>query len=1169
MSIYHRRALANIRRFDQLIAYLRDEMGWPIARDSFEDVDDLFYDFTAEELGIDPKTAAKIQEIKRLRPLSPRQPWGIFFVKFEPKKLPIVALRRILSQVALKRRASANSAERTAWAADDLLFVSNYGEGDERQISFAHFSTAADWHDLPTLKVLGWDNLSTALHLDAVAKELTQDLAWPDDDSDIEGWRRRWRQAFTLGPQEVITTSKELSIRLADLARAIRDRIKAALAIETERGPLTRLMKGFQEALVHDLDPDGFADMYAQTITYGLLSARITDPKKKTADDFAGHMQTNPFLRELMETFLQVGGRHGKAGGPGIDFDELGVSEVVQLLDDANMGAVVRDFGDRNPQEDPVIRFYEDFLRYYDPGEKKRRGVFYTPRAVVSYIVRGVDELLRAEFGLQDGLADTTRWGEIAKRLPGLKIPTGVRPSDYFVAILDPAVGTGTFLVEAIDVIYRTLVSKWKREGHTDKKVLELWNAYVPEHLLQRLYGYELLMAPYAIAHLKVGLKLHETGYRFTSPERVRIYLTNALEPPDDTAGKFQFAIPALANEAQAVNRVKRSQRFTAVLGNPPYAGVSSNRNQWIEGLLRGEGEGPAATNYYEADGESLGEKKLWLQDDYVKFIRLSHYLLAQSSVGVHGMITNHSYLDSPTCRGMRFQMLDFFSSLNIVDLHGSSKRGERPPSGAVDENVFDIMPGVAIALCAAAGAAKPGKLGNVRSYDLWGTRTFKSDWLLRQRVEDVDWNLPSPAKPYYLFVEREMGFQDEYLAYPSLKEIFPFYGTGIQTSRDDFASDIDRQALESRLKKFFDLASTDRQVTDEFALSDTRGWTIKEVRRSSSFSKVRKSIVPFLFRTFDKRWIALTKDIVDWPRLDVMSCVSSDRLGLICSRQQSVPGFHHALAVNLPVDMFCLSNKSREGQTLFPLFVHERGGLFNSPDGPVWRPNLDPKIANSVRARLSNGATTVRGSESTDAEATQAFNCIYATLYSPEYRSRYTDLLKMDYPRVPFPADADLFGDLSRLGQDLVALHLLEAPMLGAISAKWDTSRGLWRHEIPPGRRLTVTPSFKGGPEPVVSNVGWSDETVWIDANKARGKLPGTAGSVGFRGVPESVWNFHIGGYRVCEKWLRDRRGRTLTADDITHYERIVVALSETIRLMGEIDAVIERHGGWPDAFE
>ena len=346
MSTNHRERLARIRRFDQLVAYLRDDLDWPIGSGDFEE---LTFDYTPEELGIDAKNAAKIQEIKRLRPLVPDQPWGIFFVKFEPKRLPVVALRRILSQVTYKKRASANRSERQAWAADDLLFVSNYGEGEDRRIAFAHFSKPRNRRDLPTLKVLGWDNLDTPLHLDAVARELKDHLTWPDNIADSDAWREHWRDAFKLRHFEVITTSKELSERLAVLARSIRDRTRTALSIETNKGPLTKLLKAFQTALVHDLDERGFADMYAQTIAYGLLSARITDPARRTADDLSAHMRTNPFLKELMEEFLHVGGRRGRAGGTGIDFDELGVSDVVDLLDRANMEAVVLDFGDRNP----------------------------------------------------------------------------------------------------------------------------------------------------------------------------------------------------------------------------------------------------------------------------------------------------------------------------------------------------------------------------------------------------------------------------------------------------------------------------------------------------------------------------------------------------------------------------------------------------------------------------------------------------------------------------------------------------------------------------------------------------------------------------------------------------------------------------------------------------
>jgi predicted helicase len=498
---------------------------------------------------------------------------------------------------------------------------------------------------------------------------------------------------------------------LAKLARDIRDLIKTALDIETEAGPLTKLMKAFQEALVHDLDADGFADMYAQTIAYGLLSARIADPEKKTADDFAGHMRTNPFLRELMETFLKVGGRRGKAGGPGIDFDELGVSEIVELLDDANMEAVVRDFGDRNPQEDPVIHFYELFLKEYDAKKRIQRGVFYTPRPVVSYIVRSVDELLRTEFGLSDGLADTSTWGEMAGQDADLEIPDGVDPCQTFVQILDPAAGTGTFLVEVIDLIHRRLTEKWRAQGHNEKKIEVLWNDYVPKQLLPRLHGYELLMAPYAIAHLKIGLKLYETGYHFGSDARARIYLTNALEPAHDFSGTFEFAIPALAHEAQAVNKVKRKQRFTVVIGNPPYSKSSANRGPAAEKLVAD----------YKAAVRS--ERNLQpLSDDYLKFMGFSRHLVLRSGAGVHGMITNRGYLVGLIHRGVRQTILQEFATIRLCDLHGDSNVGETPPAGLRNENVFDIQQGVAVALFAKVPKAGP----RVSFSELWGTRDEK-----------------------------------------------------------------------------------------------------------------------------------------------------------------------------------------------------------------------------------------------------------------------------------------------------------------------------------------------------------------------------------------------------------------------------------------------------------
>ncbi len=1124
MSTDHRAKLANIRTFPQLVAYLRDEMNWPIEDGgAFED---LTFDYLPEELGIDPKTAAKIQEIKRLRPLSPKQPWGIFFVKFEPKRLPVVALRRILGQVALKKRASANSAERAAWAADDLLFVSNYGEGEERQISFAHFARAQDGHDLPTLKVLGWDNRDTVLHLDAVARELTEHLAWPDDDRDAEAWRAHWSAAFTLGHREVVTTSKQLSIRLAGLARNIRDRIKTALAIETDKGPLTRLMKAFQEALVHDIDSDGFADMYAQTIAYGLLSARIAAPHRKTADDFAAHMRTNPFLRELMETFLKVGGRRGKAGGPGIDFDELGVSEVVELLDAANMEAVVRDFGDRNPQEDPVIHFYELFLKEYDAKKRMQRGVFYTPRPVVSYIVRSVDELLRTEFGLTDGLADTTSWREMAKRHKDLKIPEGVSPDQDFVQILDPATGTGTFLVEVIDLIHKTLVAKSKAQGHGEKKIDALWNEYVPKHLLTRLHGYELLMAPYAIAHLKIGLKLYETGYRFGSDERARVYLTNALEPAQDFSGRFDFAVPALAHEAEAVAAIKRNQLFTAVIGNPPYSQMSQNLNEGARLLV---------APYRSCDGEKISERgaiafERNIQDDYIKFLRLGEIAIEAVRVGIAGLITNHAYLSNITLRGVRAHLRESFSTVLVLDLHGNSKVNEQPPEGVSDQNVFDIQQGVAISLLARmAAAARPAL---VATADLWGTRADKY-----RVLADPGWKphfqTLHPRAPQYLFRQQDDTLADEYQAFVSLTELLPVFGSAITTARDHVVVDFEDVPLIRRLKLFQDRSLSDIDLLGDLGISESAIWKVAQARAALKGVELAATIVDVDYRPFDRRRLSYHNALVSSPRHPTMDHMSEKgSIALAVCRQQGVPGFRHVFVSKHRFDEGLVSNRSREKTACFPLWLHEDSGLFLRGQT---RPNVSVSAALKL-ARWEGAEWRPDEREAIEQLSPRAvFNYIYAVLSSPGYRTRYEAFLQKDFPRVPSAGTSQLFHELAALGRALVALHLLESPKLDR----------------------TIT-EYLGGRAPEVEKVSWSKSTVWLDK----------AQTTGFKGVREEVWNFHIGGYQVCEKWLKDRKGRTLSKNDIAHYQKIVVALSETIRLMKEIDEVIEQHGGWPGAF-
>ncbi len=1137
MTTDYRTTLASIRRFDQLIAFLRDAMDWPIVSDDFEE---LTFEYSAEELGIDAVNAAKIQEIKRLRPLAVNQPWGVFFVKFEPKRLPVVALRSILGRVALKKRASANKAERPAWAMEDLLFISNYGEGDDRQISFAHFAAPAASIRLPTLKVVVWDDRDTALHLDQVARDLTEGLAWPHDEHDSDAWREQWRAAFTLRYREAITTSQQLSVRLAELAKVTRDRIQGALEIENESGRITRLMRAFSKTLVHDLDADGFADMVAQTIAYGLLSARIADPQQGTADDLARHMRTNPLLRDLMTTFLEVSGQRR---GMGIDFDELGVAEVVELLDHVNMDAVVRDFGDRNPRDDPVIHFYESFLSEYDKQKKVERGVFYTPQPIVSYIVRSMDQLLRTKYGLDDGLADVTTWGEMAKRHKSLTVPEGTSPDQDFVQILDAATGTGTFLVEAIDLIHSTLVDKWRAQGCRDRDVEALWNDYVPEHLLPRLHGYELLMAPYAIAHLKIGLKLYETGYRFGSKERAKVYLTNALEPAQDFSGLMDFAIPALAQEAQAVNQVKGEQRFTVVMGNPPYSGHSANKGVWIRDLLRGE-DGVASTgSYFQVDGEPLGERNpKWLNDDYVKFTRYAHWQIERTGVGILGFVTNHSYLDNPTFRGMRRSLMDTFGEMYLLDLHGNSKKKERTPEGGKDENVFDIQQGVAVCLYAehVDGADVPTR---VFHSDLWGERDAGPDggkygWLAVKDSASTPWMEVAPKSPRYLFVPRDETLAEEYEAGWGLRDAFLVGGVGMTTAHDGFVINYDKEYLIGQFEEFRRSERSSEVLHSKFNVRRKKGWNILDGWDNlQDACELARFVEAISYRPFDNRFIFYEDKIV-WRtvRRVMRHMIAGPNVGLATTRATEIAGgWEHVFVSKLPIQHHTVSLK--EVNYLFPLYYYPSEGQRHL--GLVREPNLAEGLVEDIGSSLglefiSDGSGDLRESFGPE----DVFHYVYAVLHSPAYRRRYADFLKSDFPRVPFTGNLSLFAALAEFGERLASLHLMESEGDGATAFP----------EVGDNRvdKVRYAPPNGG-----------SEGRVFINRRQY------------FEGVEPRIWDFTIGGYRPAEKWLKDRKDRVLSDDDIDHYGQILTALADTERLLDEIDELIEQHGGWPEAFQ
>jgi predicted helicase len=895
--------LRSIKTFPSLVKYLRDELDWPIESD---DVEDLSFDYEPEELGLDSKTAVKIKEIKQLRPFVTGQPWGIFFISFEPKRLPIVALRRILRSLVIKKRQSSSKSQQATWQLNDLLFISSYGESEEREISFAHFSDDDSMGDLPTLKVLGWNAQNTVLRLEDTQQVLKEKLQWPEDENDADAWRQQWSSAFKLQYRETVRTSKDLAIKLADLATLIRVRVNDVLEVESESGELRKLYKAFQEALIHDLTEDDFADMYAQTIAYGLLTASISRQSGGLVADNLKDMvpNTNPFLKELMQTFLTVGGRRGR-----IDFDELGINEVVELLRHTQMDEVLKDFGAKNPQEDPVIHFYELFLKEYDPDKRMKRGVFYTPRPVVSFIVRSVDDILRTEFGL-DGLADTTTWGEMTKRHKRLNIPEGTGADDAFVQILDPATGTGTFLVEVIDRIFTTLRAKWQKQDKSEREMYELWNDYVPRHLLPRLHGFELMMAPYAIAHMKIGLKLRETHYSFLSSERARVYLTNTLEEPTDFSSYFEQMAPALAHEAQAANEIKRNTAITVVIGNPPYSVVSQNNGPWITSLVES----------YKKDVKN--ERNIQpLSDDYIKFFRLAQLRIDISGVGVVGMISNHTFLNGVIHRGMRKEILSAFDVVSILDLHGSALLGLMSPDGGEDQNVFDIQQGVAVSLL----TRKPlgtHTTAQVFHADLWGSRSTKYDTLI-STDRDLEKVKLAPNAPNYFFVVSAEQDSD-YSNWWRITDVFEKYAAGFVTGRDESLIAFEFERIHRFTNDLSNPEIDDASIRTKYKVGNTSGWPVSARRKQILREGVdKKRISKISYRPFDDRF-TYYDSFLQRARFETFQHLLRPNLALITSRLIKGEKPQHVFIARTPVEKIFLSPKTSNNAFVFPLYLYD-----------------------------------------------------------------------------------------------------------------------------------------------------------------------------------------------------------------------------------------------------
>jgi predicted helicase len=925
--------------------------------------------------------------------------------------------------------------------------------------------------------------------------------AAPDGDEKLE----QLLTAFYHEPALTVGTARELAQRMAGMTRIIRDLIVASFQHETEeterklvqearepyggamssRGPwLHNWLAAFRETLIPDLTETEFADMFAQTLAYGLFAARIHAPANR---EFSREMaafklpKTNPFLRKL---FAEI------AGVDMPDTFAWAVDDLVNLLRHADMEEILRDFGKGKGKEDPVVHFYETFLAAYDPKVRDQRGVRYTPEPVVQYIVRSVDWLLQTRFNRPQGLADDNTF------------------------ILDPAVGTATFLYFVITLIF----SKFARQRGQ-------WDGYVEKHLLNRLFGFEILMAPYAIAHLKLGMQLEETGYSFGSDQRLGIFLTNTLEESARRSDRL-FA-DWISEEANAASKVKARLPIMVVLGNPPYANFGRmNRNPWILGLL----------NDYKKD---LNEKKLNLDDDFIKFIRFAQWRIEKTGHGIVGFITSNTYIDGITHRRMRESLMQAFDEIYILDLHGSSKKRERTPDGGKDENVFDITVGVSILLAVRLAETTPLLDGRaparVFHAELWGARKDKYDWLWQNDASQTTWTELAPAESHFFFVPKDGGGQSEYEQGWSIRDAFLVSGNAIKTERDRLSIHFTEDGIRRVVEDFRTL--DEKSIREKFALeTDSRDWQVLKAKMDVLKNTDPACFHRILYRPFDVRhtWYSgQSRGFIGTPGYALMRHIlAGDNLVLLACRQVIAGDYCHVFSALEILECCTISNRTREINSAFPLYLYPAADELDASVGR--RPNINPEFLKALAEKLELSQAGPHGLPQ-GVTPEDVFHYAYAVFHSPTYRARYAEFLKIDFPRLPLTDNRDLFFRLAALGGELVALHLMESPKLNDL--------------------ITGFP-VKG--TDTVEKVQYNDQDgrVWINPTQY------------FGGVPAEIWNFHIGGYRVCEKWLKDRKGRKLTYQDTRHYQQIIVALNETIRLMTEIDAVIRQYGDWPAAF-
>jgi len=886
-------------------------------------------------------------------------------------------------------------------------------------------------------------------------------------------------EAFLSQAPEKITSGLRLAQIMGGRARRLRDNIVEYLKKDSEKNEeLLRIYEMMKQLLVHDLNPEKFADMYSQTLVYGLFVARYNDPTSETftrseARDLVP--KSNPFLLQFFDHIV----------GPNFD-SRLAyiVDELCEIFSVSNVQEIVHEHlrvqEESVDERDPIIHFYEDFLQAYDPEERKRMGAYYTPVPVVRYIVRQVDRILKEDFGITKGLASDEMINHTVAtqpyRRPGdRKDRTTEEKSVPRVQILDPAVGTATFLNETIKYIYQDFKGQ---EGR--------WPAYVNENLIKRLFGFELMMAPYTIAHMKLGMTLKETGVDELT-DRLGIYLTNTLEEgtpiqPD----LFSFGLSAaVSEESRLAAQVKSEHPVMVVIGNPPYSGASSNETKYANGLIEKYKVEPGGLL-------KLQERKHWLNDDYVKFLAFAEDIIAKNGEGILAMITNNGYFDNPTFRGMRWQLSTTFDKIYLINLHGNAKKKEISPDGSKDENIFDIMQGVGIIL-AVKSNKKNTKSAQVFYADLFGKRPDKFDAL----ENEISFENVSLDSKFMYFVPKNIEGEQEYMSGVNINKLFNVSSTGIVTMGDNFIVDDSQNVIEDRVKKVISGEYGREELNNNYKLGKNYA---KWVTSHEILNKFDGDLLQrYTYRPFDDKYSYFDSQFIWRLREKITKNFFKENVAICVGRQGGVVGPVSWNVCFISETIVDFNMFYRGGEQVYPLYLYHNDGTKSV--------NFNPSHLTTLLHLLINEPTHE-----------DVFNYIYAILHSPDYRERFDEFLKVDYPRIPIPTQPE-FDRLTPLGRELRELHLMRSPIIDQYKTTFPVSGDC-----------------------TVEKVSYTKEKVWINKTQY------------FGNVPELAWNFYIGGYQPAQKWLKDRKGRQLSDADLVHYQRIIKILLETDRIMKEI---------------